>query len=1279
MATISVIKEQEATDTPIALFEILLAGGGVLRLSTHAVAHEGFSYAARVVRHEPFELKTGGDGSDSHGRLSLTLANADSYFSGIDPAMEWKGAALTVRFCFFDLESGQATSEARIVFRGVCGGAEEITEDSVRLLFHNRLGMQRVWLPAVRVQRSCPWLFPANGEQRQEAVDGGSDGTYSAFYRCGYSAGEAGGVGNLNGGQPFTTCSYTHSDCSARGMLASDSLGHVTRRFGGFPMLPEAATSGLALAPLVYGTGWCEAPVVNVRREGDRVRAEAVAGFGRIEGILKVLVNGYELKESGAGSIDDGSYRLVSTGDREGILNPEMPGEGAGSSGPYGSFAYVQVSVPQSVAPASGRLRIDVLVQGLRLKTYSLEGTELPAFYTNNPVWVLLDVVRRTGWKKDELDLPSFARAAAYCDELVEATDRQNNAAWVPRYRCNLVLQNKRSLAEVIRGLRASIGLILSYSADGKLQVTLESSLATQQPELPAGSNAVATLAGGWPSYEFGDGTAGRSGIARTSQGGASLRLWTRTSADVPNRLSLDYTDEFNQYRRDTLTMVDVDDASRGGQEINGTVSALGVANQSQALRTLQRHLRRSIEGNLFVEFETSVKGVTVIPGSLITVTYLREGLDRALFRVLTTGYSTNLGRIRIVAQKHSDSWFAADVRSLGGNSGARGNGAGTPRPILGTLRNGEGTQFDISESSAVTGDSRVLTILSAAFAVPGTPAGFSAPKVSPVAEVLSGGGTLSGSKTLYYGITAVDGGGLESELSGTVRAALPLGSGFRVKLSGIDLGGAAVMHVYRGTDPQSMQRIATAAPPSDEFVDNGGTLADVLVPPDPNFAEAHFYWRWELQPPVLADQWSTTTIGSSTLSMTANEYSGKLARIVSGTGMGQERTVVANGSTTLTVSPGWSTLPGANSGFVIAEPGWTFAMTSKTSPVSFEVSNRPGATVHVMGRGASAEGVESGATLSPVTRWQVAGDAGSSMDAGSPPVPGFGLGLAGRGTVELAGVAFQTLTNTRSISSGTLTLHYWNEISGAGSFALAAGIGASDTTLNLTAPGTAQVGDMLQLGSELLEVAGASGTQYQVVRGKWATLAQIHSVGASVLHLNRRVEIVAFPSEFFGSPASGSYAYVISLPNARIAGAEFFVTNSKGISPTRQQAYTGTADGGLRTLSGGQYSIQVEGLLAIQNGAAPGVVVEDAHSVRDVYARVKQAPTGSAVQMIVRQNGAVYCNLTIAPGATISNVVNGANAGPLQSQALLTLDVTSVGTGASDFPGQDLTVTIRL
>ena len=79
---------------------------------------------------------------------------------------------------------------------------------------------------------------------------------------------------------------------------------------------------------------------------------------------------------------------------------------------------------------------------------------------------------------------------------------------------------------------------------------------------------------------------------------------------------------------------------------------------------------------------------------------------------------------------------------------------------------------------------------------------------------------------------------------------------------------------------------------------------------------------------------------------------------------------------------------------------------------------------------------------------------------------------------------------------------------------------------------------------------------------------------------------------------------------------------------------------------------------------------------MRDVFAVVRQAPAGGAIELRLTQNGTLYCDLAIAEGTTMSNVVDGFGLAPLASGARLNLDVRAVG---ASWPGSDLTVVIRL
>src|SRR5881628_3828231 len=188
MSTIFQHKEQTATETPMLLFDCALSNGQVERWSTHRVAVDGVIYQPKVLRHNLFEMQTASDlGVDGIPKASITLANADSHFSEIERSVGWKGANVTVRFLFFKLKDGAPETESMILFKGVANPPDEITESTFRLTATNRMSLQRVLLPPVRVQRRCPWDFPSNGDQREEAVTGGAEGIYSRFFRCGYS------------------------------------------------------------------------------------------------------------------------------------------------------------------------------------------------------------------------------------------------------------------------------------------------------------------------------------------------------------------------------------------------------------------------------------------------------------------------------------------------------------------------------------------------------------------------------------------------------------------------------------------------------------------------------------------------------------------------------------------------------------------------------------------------------------------------------------------------------------------------------------------------------------------------------------------------------------------------------------------------------------------------------------------------------------------------------------------------------------------------------------
>ena len=299
--TIHELKRNEITETPLLLFECELPTGVIERWSTHEIRLGDRSFDGRVLRHNVFDLRSASeDGIDALSKVSLTLANADSYFSQIERSAGWKGSRLTVRFVFLNASSGEAASEEMVIFRGACNPPDEITESAIRLSFVSRMNLQRILLPEARIQRRCPWMFPSTKKQRRTAINGGNRGKYSPFYRCGYSAGLEGGSGNLSGGQPYTDCDYTRSSCVERGMFDVDVASLTTRRFGGVEFVPSTIqvktygektghASGSVenegryndFVPLVYGNAWYRPPIVFARNDGNLTHLEVLLGMGR--------------------------------------------------------------------------------------------------------------------------------------------------------------------------------------------------------------------------------------------------------------------------------------------------------------------------------------------------------------------------------------------------------------------------------------------------------------------------------------------------------------------------------------------------------------------------------------------------------------------------------------------------------------------------------------------------------------------------------------------------------------------------------------------------------------------------------------------------------------------------------------------------------------------------------------------------------------------------------------------------------------------------------------
>jgi hypothetical protein len=159
-------------------------------------------------------------------------------------------------------------------------------------------------------------------------------------------------------------------------------------------------------------------------------------------------------------------------------------------------MAVLSVVVPNAISPGTGTPVVQVLMTGMKVDTYDISRVKSDPVFTNNPAWIVMDVLQRAGWSASDFNIAAFFQSSLHCNELITTNDVNGYIIQIPRYGCNLILSKRESAATVVRGVRVSASLMLRYGSDGSLELLPEGTLATQQPSLPDGSNSLEPLNG---------------------------------------------------------------------------------------------------------------------------------------------------------------------------------------------------------------------------------------------------------------------------------------------------------------------------------------------------------------------------------------------------------------------------------------------------------------------------------------------------------------------------------------------------------------------------------------------------------------------------------------------------------------------------------------------------------------------------------------------------------------------------------------------------------------
>lgn len=609
--------------------------------------------------------------------------------------------------------------------------------------------------------------------------------------------------------------------------IMADLAGNLTGRFGGYNYIPpqytgrersyltgnwsdiiNAANTAVYgdFMPLVYGTSWVNPLVMGIYGDGNYTYLEVAVCFGQINRIHNVVVNGIQVQQaspdanSGYRPDDDtipsdatttnyknGYWTTINDGRRNGAPNPATGWSKQGD--PYGSVASILIAVLQQVAPENSVPTVQILLDGVSVPVYT-SPTDFSFQFSDNPAWILMAILILSGWNVQNMDIQSFIDAATYCDQVVlfdsQGGSYQNfyNESAAPpfhRFSCGFAVQTRMSFGDLVRGIRANMrGMIYFNFNTGLLTLLIKQTLGDQQPAPILGSNNVVAIesvdhAGvansGYSAYSFNS-----SNIQKTQGGKSTLTVIQQPMQQTPNRTTLQFLNRENSYSQDSITVVDIEDVQRVGQEVVLSMPVIGIHTFDHARRVLNNWLAENYRGNgrldylgsaigdtggtLIFEFTTSVKGVHLVVGQIIDLTDPQFGFIQQLLRITKVKPSTNYETVTITAKFHNDNWYqdtyGQSEQPIYGPAQGLANVPFAWRPGYAQPMAGDATfdstelSFDIYPFYSLAADGTGLASLQITGKIPvnSFPRNLSKPILEIVGQGASGGGYPTGS---YY------------------------------------------------------------------------------------------------------------------------------------------------------------------------------------------------------------------------------------------------------------------------------------------------------------------------------------------------------------------------------------------------------------------------------------------------------------------------------------------------------------------------------------------------
>lgn len=310
-------------------------------------------------------------------------------------------------------------------------------------------------------------------------------------------------------------------------------------------------------------------------------------------------------------------------------------------TGGYPNMAYLHAYLKYTEKLGSGNPTVTMIAQGRNV----YDTRQKVWRYSENPAMIVRDYLLNKVFGSGEyitesmLDEDSFIETANYCDALVTTTDGAGRSVTEPRYRLNILFNDKKTYLEHLQEMLACFSGFLIFS-NGKVALKVEKAEGSV--------------------YSFND--------DNIVQGSMSYK--TDSSADSPNKYVMHYIEPVLDWVSETAIVEDLVDQTTRNKIISKDIQLTGVTSQGQALRLgrIYRDLVRLCP--VTMTFKTGAQAMHIEPGDIVKVSHniIIDGAETSLFKdmpVRVLEIQEDSGEYTLTCRQYNPSIYDD---SLGGN-----------------------------------------------------------------------------------------------------------------------------------------------------------------------------------------------------------------------------------------------------------------------------------------------------------------------------------------------------------------------------------------------------------------------------------------------------------------------------------------------------------------------------------------------------------------------------------------------------------------------------------